>query len=443
MGFILSFSVVTGILLLIPIFYRPTTEVLPVDPYLPRANSFIRELVRGSIRWIWALAAVSLACWMVSFPLTAHFFNVFSPVALIGNLFVVPITFVVVVTGFLSMVTGLLNGWVSEVFNHANVVFVEVLLRIVGIMADVRGGHLFVRSPPWIWIVSYYLLLVGFVGLRDRRRGLPATLAFALVAGWLFAGAFAGVAGVRVLNRNGALSVDLEQGRGMPLLFDPGSRKRSHNLLSALKKRGINRIGVIVLSKAIHSRAGVVPALLERCRVGEVMFARLDGDSDLLEEILVAAHARRVKVSQLMRGSGARVTSTARWEVLSPGIEDDVHDAPCVLRILYKDIPLLVVSDLSPGAAYHLTRLPSDLRASAVVEGAYSFRGVHTDFFLDSVGPSLLLSPERFVARSASEMEVFRNVELVEVIEGESVMLIPAAGGQPGYTIEATGRQGR
>jgi len=440
MGFILSFSVVTGILLLFPIFYQPRIEVLATDPYLPPVRSHVREYARAALRWIWALAAVSLACWLVSFPLTARFFNVFSPVALGGNLFVVPLTFVVVVTGFLSMVTGLLSGWVSEVFNHANVVFVEILLRIVGVMADARGGHLFVRSPPWIWIICFYALVVGFAVLRDRRRWLVAMLAFTLLGGWLGLGAMGDVEGVGVLNRNGALSVDLSRGRGMPLLFDPGSRKRSHNLLSALREQGVNRIGVIVLSKVTFSRAGIVPELLDRCRVDEIMFARLDGNAELLEEILTTAEINRVKVSQLLRGAGAQVTSTARWEVLSPGVHDDVGDVPCVLRIHCKDVPLLVVADLSPTGAYHFQQMFSDLHALAVVEGAASYRGVHTEFFLESVGPSILLSPGRFMARATSGMARFQDVAVVDIIEGESVMLTPVTCGRSAYTIseEAT-----
>ena len=435
MGFILSFSVVTGILLLFPLFYQPGIEVLPDDPYAPRKNSRIRDLARAFVRWVWGLAAISLACWLVSFPLTAHFFNVFSPVALVGNLAVVPLTFVVVVTGFLSMVTGMLNGWVSEVFNHANVIFVEILLRIVDAMANMPAGHLFVRSPPWIWIAGYYLLLLGIVAIQDRRRWIAATLVLVLFAGWLRAGAVRTGEGVGVMNRSGSLSVNLEHGRGLSMLFDPGSRKRGYEFLSYLRKRGVNRIEVIVLSKVISSRAGIVPELLERSRVGEVMIARLDGDPDLLEELLTVARARNVRVSQLLRGGGDPLTSSDAWEVLSPGVEDDVLEVPCVIRIPCGESALLVVADLSPGGAYRFQRMYPGLRAAVVVEGASSVRGLRTDFFLESIDPALLVSPERFVSRPATAAARPPGIEILEIIAGELAWLAPASGEPSGYSV--------
>lgn len=420
MGFILSFSVVTGILILFPVFYRPRAEIFPDDPYLLPQRSPFKGLVRSGVRWVWGLAAISLACWLVSFPLTARFFNIFSPVALVGNLFVVPLTFVVVLTGFLSMVTGLMSGWIAEVFNHANIVFVDLLLRIVGVMADVPAGHLFVRSPSWMWIAGWYSVVLAFASLGNRCRWLAAGCTTILLGGWLGAGALRAPA-IHALNRNGLLSVNVTKGMRMPLLCDPGSSARGGALTTLLRGWGINRIGVLAISHVTFARAGIVPELLARHRVEEIRFARLDGEQQLLGQILAAAAARGVRVTQLMEGDGRRMSRSMRWDVLSPGLEDPVAKTPCVLQITHGSSGIWFVTDLSPSGAYALTREFPDAQAWAVVEGAVSGRGWRMDFFLKSTGAAYVVTPEQF----SEPRPAVPNVPIMEVIAGERVTLSP------------------
>ena len=72
-------------------------------------------------------------------PLTATYFNVFSPAALLGNLVVVPGSFLVVFTGCLSLLVGSSFPLCAEVFNHANRVFISLLLMVVEWVRNVPG----------------------------------------------------------------------------------------------------------------------------------------------------------------------------------------------------------------------------------------------------------------------------------------------------------------
>jgi competence protein ComEC len=172
-GFILSFVVVTGLLLLYPGFVRPLLRRLAPDPFRLQPERKWVGAARGCARRAAELCAASAAAWLASAPLSAYFFHVFSPVALVGNLLVIPLAFMIVLGGCLSVLFGGCVPLLAEVFNHANHVLISVLVTGVGAMARVPGGHIEVARPSLLWVVAWYaavslVSLVLNVDIRSR-----------------------------------------------------------------------------------------------------------------------------------------------------------------------------------------------------------------------------------------------------------------------------------
>jgi hypothetical protein len=117
-------------------------------------------------------------------PLAALFFGNFSPVSLFGNLIVVPLTFCIVLSGWLSM----LIPFASETFNHAAVVFINGLLGSVELLARLPGAHGPVPPPPLLAVAFWY---IGWVGLLVHARTAPQRIRalgwVALSIGWTVA----------------------------------------------------------------------------------------------------------------------------------------------------------------------------------------------------------------------------------------------------------------
>ncbi len=188
-GFILSFSVVAGLIVLYPpierCLARGASRVAAAagwggaraDGLVPAPvgrAAFWRRLARGLGDRALATAGLSLCAWLVTLPLNAYYFGTFVPVALIGNLVVVPLTFLVVLTGCLSMVSGCLFVSVSQVFNHTNLALVSAMLSATGFLADVPGGCVTVdRLPGWaVWAAFGGMALVAAWGRRTwSERG--------------------------------------------------------------------------------------------------------------------------------------------------------------------------------------------------------------------------------------------------------------------------------
>ncbi len=152
-GFIFSFTVVTFLVMVFSIV--PRHWIIGTKGWLGRARSYAVSL-----------GITSAAAFIASLPLAALFFGNFSPVSLFGNLLVVPLTFCIVLSGWLSM----LLPFASEIFNHAALVFINGLLEAVGLIARLPGAHGAVSQPSLLALAFWY---IGWIALFTHARTPP------------------------------------------------------------------------------------------------------------------------------------------------------------------------------------------------------------------------------------------------------------------------------
>lgn len=162
-GFIFSFTVVGFIVM---VFAGPPGRLITRGGgWLVAPRNYAASLV-----------ITSAAAFIASIPLTALFFGTFSPVSLIGNLVVVPLTFCVVLSGWLS----LLAPVASEVFNHAALVFINGLLGTVEFLSGLPGSCWDVPPLPVLAVLVWY---IGWIHLFTHARTAPQrALSFSLIA---------------------------------------------------------------------------------------------------------------------------------------------------------------------------------------------------------------------------------------------------------------------
>ncbi len=191
-GFILSFSVVTGLIVLYPVVNRALIalcrdgvaiicriksepEGIPAfwedEPFTYEPPGQARAAGTWVMKYIGSVAVLSVCAWLVSAPLTAYFFERFTPVALLGNLLVIPLTFLIVLTGCLALITGSCFLVLAEVFNHANLALVTCLVRCTGFISKAPFGTQDVPQPPvwtvWLWYAALALLVAWH---KERGR---------------------------------------------------------------------------------------------------------------------------------------------------------------------------------------------------------------------------------------------------------------------------------
>lgn len=180
-GSVLSFTVMGGLVAFCRPFCQMGHRLFRVARLTERANlaraagakAHARRLnmLAHAITWLSDSFAVSLAAWMASLPLTAHYFGRFTPGGLFANLAVGPCSFFIVVAGCLGVATSTVNGWVAGCFNNAAGFFTWLMVRSAQITVALPGTNMRIKSWPlwlvWLW---FGVLLVLAVWLNTRRR---------------------------------------------------------------------------------------------------------------------------------------------------------------------------------------------------------------------------------------------------------------------------------
>lgn len=337
-GFLLSFVAVAGLMTLYPLWMRPVRAALAADPWSLQPAPFWKRWGRSRAFEAASLMIASAAAWLATTPLSAHSFNVVSPVALIGNLLVIPVSSLVLLTGVLSLVAGSVSPLLAEVFNHANRVFISAMLAWVDWTAGIPGGHSFVRSPSLLAMACWYGALAGMVVARGRIRKWIAVVAVLALAGSLcLAGRETGTT-VDVLDvgQGNAVLVDVP-GAG-DVLVDAGPRFTARSVVLHMRKRGVDRLQALILTHGDADHAGGAPEVLQSIPVDELWCTPFSSSSRLYRDVLSEAAKRGVRIRRLERGDSGYLGGGAEWEVLHPSGDRAFRradDGSLVLRVAH------------------------------------------------------------------------------------------------------------
>lgn len=401
-GFIFSFVIVAGLIRLYPLF-APTMQNWAVpDPYrLPtphRDQSFFWRVGQ----FILGLAAASLAAWLASAPLNAHYFNLIAPVGLLGNLIVIPAAFAMVGTGVLTLLAGAWWAPLATLFNHANALILQLLIQVVEHLSNWPGSYFHVRSPGLVWILWVYTLLFAGLCWRTRRKRLIGygTLTFIAVVGLALPWIQQPVR-LHVLEAGDGLAI-LIRARGFAALYDTGPAYRSDRLLRDLRRHGVNRLDALILSQATAAHAGAAPALLEAMPVDAVWHTPYPSRSPAYNEALTTAANRGIPIHSLTAGQHGQWPGDWHWSVLhpaDPAMHRRAADAALTLRIHRGTHSILLTGGGDAGLETLLLAGEQDLAASVWVMGNQGRADTASVDWLNAVAPDAVILPINPFAR--------------------------------------------
>jgi competence protein ComEC len=395
-GFIFSFVIVAGLLRLYPVFARPVRQWTAPDLYLPSGPRSGESLPRGLLRAALGLAVVSLAAWLVSAPLTAYYFNRFTPVGLIANLFVIPAAFLLVLSGLLTLTVGAFSDTLAEVFNHGAGAVLSGLLRLIEILDALPGGHRHVRAPSLPAIGLWYAFLFGgllWPTARQRRRGYGLLALLALAT--LLAVGPPPQDRILVLTPGDGHAVLIRSG-GENTLYDAGPAYRADRLLATLRAHGVNRLDRLILSHPVAGHAGGAEAVLRAMPVRELWCTAFPSRSPVHDRALALAAERDIPVR--VRAAGDRGTWPAglAWEVLhphDPARHGRAADASLVLRLSRGTRAVLLTGGAGGLVEQAILDAGRDPAATVLVIGNQGRPDTARPDWLDAVQPAAIILP--------------------------------------------------
>ncbi len=246
---------------------------------------------RKGLRWVgaWTLDGIvsSTVIWMAAVPLVALRFHIVSPISILLNIPLIPITSLALLFGglglCLSAVWGPLGGPASWTAGW----LLQVTQSVVQWGVALRWGHRFTAGPTWDWSLVFYGLLglaalVATAATRSSRLGrLERLVPWGLLSAWTAWGFLLAILPVRLTSPEAEL---LAVGHGQAMIIrtlnghtilydcgrmgDPTVGRRI--IAPALWASGIDRLDTVVLSHADQDHYNGLPDLLDRFPIGTV-----------------------------------------------------------------------------------------------------------------------------------------------------------------------------
>ena len=391
MGFLLSFTAVAGLLAIQPLFDAAAVRLFRRDDWqLPEEERAGTRRIREAGLAATRFGLVSVSAWIATAPLTAFFFNLFSPIALGMNLLVIPAAFCILMSGVLGLLSAPLSGWLAETFNHAAALFAAGLARCIGWAADFPGGHEFVRTPPAAGVVAWYAVLAAATTMARRvRPALPVGLGLLAALALAWNAREAHRCRISVLDV-GEGSATLVQARSARILADAGSAFDAPDTLRLMRAEGVNRLDALILSHADARHVGAALELLSDLPIRELWVPATFWPSPVMKDVLRRAEAAGVPIRALRAGDAGDWPGDVRWETFWPPADLELScadDASLVLRIARGGTAVLVAGDAGQAVEQRLVASGPSLAASVLVAGRHGDAGATGDAWLDAVRP--------------------------------------------------------
>jgi competence protein ComEC len=446
-GFILSFTVVTAIVVLSPRIESKLKPLVAPDPLLARQFVPKWRVALGSLaRWGVKLFSCSLAAWVGLVPLLALYLHLFTPISIVANLLVIPMLGGIIALGLLAVMAHPLWPWLTLTLNNANFCLLGVMMRGVDWLGRVPWGHLFVQEPPRWLVCAYYGVGIVLLSRRipwPRPRLMVAIATTAICAVAVFIARPKEAAEITVLDLNDGVSMFVNlPGERDDWLIDGGSEwSGRHVVVPFLRAQGVDRLGALVLTRGDEAHAAGLSAVAQEIPVTQAIESRVPSRSRFCEQWRQTAQQERIATRSVRAGDEMLVANRLMVRVLNPlpVIRSDRSDDNALVLILeFGPTRVLLMSDAGQTVEQRLLQNTEDLRAQIIIKGRHGREPSCTDDFLDAVRPEMVVQTvsarpsSRYMEPELRERLQRRGVKLYRTDETGPVMIHLT---RQGYTV--------
>ncbi|MDD2621317.1 MAG: ComEC/Rec2 family competence protein, partial [Syntrophomonadaceae bacterium] len=324
---------------------------------------YLYPLIKEKLKYkniIGDLILVSLCAQVAVIPLTAYYFNLFSPLALLSNLLTTYLSAAVVILGFFALILSGIWSWLASFFLYPAGFFIELILLLNHLVVQMPGAFIWVATPSILLIIAYYaglLLLMNYWILSYHRKLLlPGIL---LIIAFLLSICLP----ASIYNRGLMEAVFIDVGQGDSILlkspqgkfillngggsqfYDVGTRK----VLPYLHQRGIRELYMIINSHPDLDHLQGLEKVAHEMPVRYIGLPHSLLESENYDILLNTARRKNIALLGLESGQDIRVEKDWSIKVLFPeaaASEEDYNNHSLVLRVAYKGFSLLLPGDL-------------------------------------------------------------------------------------------------
>ncbi len=423
-GFQLSFGVVLGIILVITKFEEWRARFSTPDPFLPeRLRPRWRRALDQVIRWSLEFFSGSFAAWLVSVPLVAYYFNIFTPVSTPANMLAIILCCLVLTSNLASLLFAAWLPGIAALFNHTGWALMKCIQITSQWFANWPGAYHYVPRPGLFAIFLFYAILLAIITgwlFRPRLRVWKfAVLTLVLAgSGWHF-WQQSNVTRLTILPVNGGTAIFFDApGSKNDLLIDCGATNSVQFVTKPfLRAQGINRLPALALTHGDLRHVGGAEMTADLFHVQKLCVSPLRFRSPVYRRIVADWSATPEKLLTV-----SRTNTLGLWTVLHPAANDKfslADDGSLVLDATFNGSRILLLSDLGKLGQESLLERNTNLRADILVTSLPSQNEPIGDALLDAVQPRLIVvvdsefPPTERASRAVHERLARRKIPVV------------------------------
>ena len=393
-SFQLSFFVVLSLALFAPWLGEQSEGLITPDEFLPdELRSWWQLGLWRMWRWLRLSCVTSLAAWLGSIPLVAYYFNLITPVSLLANLIIVPLSGLALAANVASLALGSIWPALAEIFNHSAWFWMKLMIDGSVLAARAPGGCFHLGAPTVLMFATYYGVLIACLAgwlkrpvWRGWMGGALAVLALASIVQWQM---HHRQTRLTIVPLNGGSAQHFHTA-SRDLLLDCGNESAAEFIIKPyLRAEGINRLDMLMLTHGDVHHVGGAGFISQRFPPNKVARSPVAFRSPTYRDVVQEISRRTNLLHTVTRGEVIE-----GWEVLHPEATDrfpQADDNTIVLRADLRGTRVLLLSDLGKPGQNTLLGRQRDLRADIVVSGIPTHTEPLADALLDAIQPRLIL----------------------------------------------------
>jgi competence protein ComEC len=387
-GFLLSFIVTFSIINLSPI---------------------LQGLFSKIVVWIKSPLAVSTAAWIGIFPLSAYFFSKVSIISIISNIFIIPLTGIAVILGFVTFFIGLASISFAGIIANINYLVLNLITLIAKSFSLIPFAFVYVAQPSIMVIILYYLSVFFMVeifykktlSLKIKKKAALIVLSVTLLI--IIVQVFYPADNLKVnfINVGQGDCILIEAPNKINILIDGGGTPQSDFdvgskiVIPYLRRKGINEIDLLILTHPhLDHLEGLLPVLKE-FKVDMVLDSGLNCDSSEYKEFISLIIKKGIPYHKAKAGDNFIFSNNLEIFLLNPlydsdfYCESDFNNASIVVKLFYKNADFLFTGDIEEAAEKKLSVWQNILQSDILKVGHHGSETSTNIEFLDKVDPSI------------------------------------------------------
>lgn len=360
------------------------------------------DILKGYITTVFS---VSAAAQLGSSPITVYYFNLITPIAVIANVWAIPLVGILISAALI----GLLLGLVHPIFSYLIfkiIIYPSRLLTVgIGWMSAISYGHIELATPP-PFVIIYIVFLLIILPLFLRKRVFPLNeiirkkrLFYILAFSLLFV--FMSIM-IHLLDRQLELtfisvgqgdSIHIRTANNNNLLIDGGGylgydlTHGEYTVLPYLKYLGVKKLDLVFITHFDADHAAGIIDLIGNRDIGLLVLPFNYENNELAIKIVNKAKDEDIPVVLAGQGDYFEL-GELRLNIINPEPEmspSSRNENSLVIRLEYRDFSIMLTGDLEEEGEERLINSGYLLESDILKFGHHGSNSSSTAMFLERV----------------------------------------------------------